>query len=46
MEILIRINLVNEKEKKTDSNLHQRKESYIKTIHMHVQQKQNCLYKK
>ena len=33
------------KKKKTDSNLHKRKESCVKTIYVHVQQQQNCLYK-
>ena len=33
-------------EKKTDSNLYQRKEACVKTIYVHVQQQQNCFQKK
>ena len=39
---------VNEKKKKrkADSNLYKRKECCVKTIHVRVQQKQNCVHEK
>ena len=46
MQILVRINLISIKKKKTDSNLYLRRESCIKTIHMHIKQQQNCFHTK
>ena len=44
LQILIGINLV--KKRKTESNIHNRKESCVKAIHVCMQQQQNCLFEK